>query len=99
MKLAFVLCCVFIFTATARARRQHQVTIAWTDSNPPGIRWDVYRASGSCVAVFSRIAVALSVKTYVDRNVSGSGIYCYYVAATINGLSAASGTAIAVIPR
>ncbi len=98
MKLTLILCCALLVLAPARGRRQHQVTLSWTDQNPVGVRWDVYRASGSCTG-FSRIALALSVKTYADRSVAGSSVYCYYVAATINGLSAASATATAVVPR
>lgn len=99
MRPVLIFCCALLASAQQRHGR-HQVTLSWTDSNPAGVRWDVYRGSGLCpAAVSDRIALALSVKTFADRNVSGGSIYCYYVAATINGLSAASAGASAVVPR
>jgi hypothetical protein len=103
MKSALALVLIFCgaFPAPARQRRaKHQVALSWTDSNPAGVQWDVYRGNGLCsTALFSRIALGLSVKSYADRNVSGGSTYCYYVTATLNGLSAASASAAAVIPH
>ena len=65
----------------------HTVTLTWIDpNNPTGTTYNVYRATGLCTGtpIFSKIASAVTVKTYTDSTVV-PGNYCFQVTATFNG--------------
>ena len=83
------------------AQGTHSVTLTWTDTlNPAGTTYSVYRAVGLCsgTPTFSKIASAVTVKTYQDTTVT-PGNYCFAVTATANGMeSAQSNTALAPVP-
>jgi len=83
------------------AQTQHSVTVSWTDVlNPAGTTYSVYRATGLCsgTPTFSKIASALTVKTYLDSTVI-PGNYCYAATASVNGMeSAQSNTAGVAVP-
>ncbi len=83
------------------AAQTHSATLTWVDtSNPAGTTYSVYRATGLCsgTPTFSKIASALTVKTYVDTTVA-PGNYCFSVTATFAGVeSAQSNTAGAPVP-
>jgi hypothetical protein len=83
------------------AQTTHSVTLTWTDTlNPAGTTYTVYRSTGLCsgTPTFSKIASAVTVKTYQDSTVT-PGNYCYAVTATANGMeSAQSNTALAPVP-
>jgi hypothetical protein len=69
----------------------HSVTLTWTDAlNPAGTTYSVYRATGLCsgTPAFSKVATALTAKTYADTTVQ-PGNYCYAVTATLNGMESA----------
>jgi hypothetical protein len=74
------------FCSTAQSAT-HSVTLNWADtSNPATTTYSVYRAMGLCTGTptFSKIASALTVKTYQDATVT-PGNYCYQVTAVLNG--------------
>jgi len=79
----------------------HSVTLNWADSlNPAGTTYSVYRATGLCsgTPTWSKLATALTLKTYQDTTVV-AGNYCYEVTATAAGMeSAPSNTAGAPVP-
>lgn len=83
------------------AQTTHSVTLTWTDTlNPAGTTYSVYRATGLCsgTPAFSKIASALTVKTYLDTTVI-AGNYCYTATATAGGMeSAPSNTSLAPVP-
>lgn len=83
LTLAFVLLlnCLFAQSAT------HSVVLTITDTaNPTGTLYSFYRAAGACAATsaFTKVAIALSSKTYSDTTVTGGSTYCYYATA-VNG--------------
>lgn len=90
-----------ILAAGLQAQTTHSVTLTWTDTlNPSGTTYTVYRATGLCsgTPTFSKLASALTGKTYLDSTVI-PGNYCYEVTATLNGMeSAPSNTAGAPVP-
>jgi hypothetical protein len=91
---------VLLFAFVAMAQTTHSATLNWTDTNPAGTTFSVYRATGLCsgTPVFSKIASAVTVKTYVDSTVT-PGNYCYEVTATCQSMeSAPSNTALAPVP-
>lgn len=94
---------LFLFFAlpALQAQTTHSATLAWTDTlNPTGTTYSVYRATGLCsgTPTFSKIASALTAKTYQDTTVT-PGNYCFEVTANFNGMeSAPSNTAGAPIP-
>ena len=79
----------------------HKVTLTWQDAlNPAGTTYSVYRTVGLCSGspTFSKLASALTTKTYDDATVA-PGNYCYVVTATLNGMeSAQSNAASAPVP-
>ncbi len=98
--LAFALF-VMISAVALVAQSGHSATLTWTDTqNPAGTTYAVYRATGLCSGspAFSKVADALTEKTYQDAAVT-SGNYCYAVTATSGGVeSAQSNSAGAAIP-
>jgi fibronectin type 3 domain-containing protein len=95
---------IFLLGATlavAQTPTQRIVDLAWEDTrNPSGTTYSVYRATGLCSGTpsWSKIATALTVKTYEDSTVQ-PGNYCYQVTATFSGVeSAPSNTAAAPVP-
>ena len=80
---------------------QHSVTLTWTDTlNPAGTTYSIYRATGLCsgAPTFSKLASAVSAKTYPDTTVT-PGNYCYQATATVNGMeSAPSNSVLAPVP-
>lgn len=80
---------------------QHSVTLTWTDdANPAGTTYTVYRSAGLCsgAPTFSKLATAITDKTYLDTSVT-SGNWCFSVTATSNGMeSAQSQAATAPVP-
>lgn len=95
--LVFFLICAGISLAQA----SHNATLTWTDtSNPTGTTYNVYRATGLCsgTPTFSKLATAVTVKTYQDTTVQPGG-YCFMVTAVYNSVeSAASNSASAAVP-
>jgi len=94
--IALFIICSF----AALAQTTHSATLTWTDTNPTGVTWTVYRATGLCsgTPTYSKIATALTVKTYEDLSVQ-PGNYCYTVTASYNSMeSAPSNAAGAAIP-
>ena len=79
----------------------HSVALTWTDpKNPQATTYTVYRVTGLCSGspIFSKIATAITVKTYTDTTVT-PGNYCYQVTATFQGVeSPPSPTASALVP-
>lgn len=79
----------------------HKVTLTWTDTlNPAGTTYSVYRATGLCSGSpsYSKIATALTTKSYDDTTVI-AGNYCFYVTAVATGVeSGPSNTALAPVP-
>ncbi len=76
-----------LFVSTAFAQTTHSVTLTWTDtSNPPVVTYNVYRATGLCsgTPTFSKLASAVTAKTYMDSTVI-PGNWCYQVTAVVNG--------------
>jgi len=74
----------------------HSVTLTWTDAlNPAGTTYSVYRATGLCsgTPTFSRVATALTVKTFSDTTVT-PGNYCFAVTATFNSVESAMSNAV-----
>ncbi len=92
---------IVLSVAVVAAQTTHSVTLNWTDTlNPVGTTYTVYRAVGLCsgTPTFSKIASALTLKTYQDTTVT-PGNYCYEVTATNNGMeSTPSNTAAAPVP-
>lgn len=86
-----LLTCLFtggLLTAQVlHAQTPHTVTLNWLDAaNPSGATYNVYRATGLCsgTPVFSKLATAVAVKTFVDSTVT-PGNYCYVTTASIGG--------------
>lgn len=78
---------ILVLLGSAFAQATHSVTLSWSDtSNPAGTTYTVYRATGLCsgTPTFSKIATAITAKTYQDTSVT-PGNYCYQVTATFNG--------------
>lgn len=96
-----VLFALLLAVMVAAQTPQHSVTLNWTDTaNPSGTTYTVYRAVGLCsgTPTFSKLATAVTVKTYQDSTVQ-PGNYCYQVTATANSVeSAPSNTALAPVP-
>lgn len=93
---------LILFASAAMAQAaQHSVTLTWADTqNPANTTYSIYRATGLCSGspAFSKLATAVSTKTYLDSTVT-PGNYCYYVTATAQGMeSAASNMALAPVP-
>lgn len=92
---------LLLLAVALQAQTTHKVTLTWQDTlNPAGTTYSVYRATGLCsgTPVFSKIASALTTKTYEDTTVQ-PGNYCYAVTASLNGMeSAQSNTALAPVP-
>lgn len=101
MKTLILLVLLFLTALGIPAQATHSVTLTWTDTlNPAGTTYSVYRATGLCsgTPVFSKIASAVTVKTYQDTTVT-PGNYCYAATATANGMeSAQSNTSLAPVP-
>ncbi len=94
--------CLMLFASLGFAQgATHSATLTWTDpSNPAGVTYSVYRATGLCSGspTFSKIATAIAVLTYVDTTVT-AGNYCYQVTATASGMeSAPSNSVLATVP-
>lgn len=98
---ARLICTMLLVLAPTLAQTTHSVTLNWQDTlNPAGTTYSVYRAQGLCsgTPTFSKIASAVTGKTYKDETVT-PGNYCYQVTATANGMeSAASNSALAPVP-
>lgn len=92
---------LFLAALLLPAQTTHKVTLTWQDTlNPAGTTYSVYRATGLCsgTPTFSKIASALTAKTYDDTTVQ-PGPYCFMVTATFNGMeSAPSNSAPAQVP-
>jgi hypothetical protein len=92
---------VLLVAGLAAAQTTHTATLTWVDTlNPAGTTYNVYRAAGLCSGTppFSKIASAVTVKTYADPNLS-PGNFCYQVTASLGGVeSAASNQAGAPVP-
>lgn len=92
---------LFLLAAIAVFAQTHAATLTWQDTlNPAGTTYSVYRAQGLCsgTPTFSKIASAVTDKTYEDLTVQ-PGNYCYAVTATLNGMeSAQSNWALAPVP-
>ena len=101
MRTLLVIAAVLLIAALGVAQGSHSATLSWQDTqNPSGTTYSVYRATGLCsgTPTFSKIASALTAKTYQDTTVQ-PGNYCYEVTATFNGMeSAPSNTALAPVP-
>lgn len=92
----------FILASLSYAQTDtHAATLTWQDSrNPTGTTYNVYRADGLCSGTpsWSKIASAVTAKTYEDTTVQ-PGNYCYTVTAVLNGMeSAQSNWALAPVP-
>ena len=89
------------FAVAFAQTQQHSVTLTWQDTaNPSGTTYTVYRATGLCsgTPTFSKLATAVSAKTYLDTTVQ-PGNYCYQVTATANSVeSAPSNSSLAPVP-
>jgi len=100
MKLIIILT-LMASAAWAQTPTAHSATLTWADTaNPSGTTYSVYRAQGLCSGspMFSKIAAAVAVKTYVDSTVS-PGNYCFQATATYQGMeSGPSDTAAAPVP-
>ena len=101
-KTAFLLLLLGLARLSFAQATQHSVTLTWSDpSNPTtGTTYSIYRATGLCsgTPTFSKLASAVSGKSYVDTTVT-PGNYCYQATATVNGMeSAPSNTAAAAVP-
>ena len=83
---------LLLFSLLLFAQTQtHSVTLSWQDNlNPAGTTYSVYRSVGLCsgTPTFSKIASAVTVKTYQDTAVQ-PGNYCYAVTATFNSVESA----------
>lgn len=102
MKLINMIVIALILTMPMLAQgATHTATLTWVDTqNPTATTYSVYRSTGLCsgTPVFSKIASAVTVKTYADTTVQ-PGNYCYAVTATFNGMeSTQSNTALAPVP-
>lgn len=84
MKLALLLFAgLSLYAQTGR-----QVVLNWTASTTPGVSYNVYRGTGSCVPTlaFTKLnANPVTAVTYTDNNVA-IGTYCYHVTAELAGL-------------
>lgn len=100
LKNTFALLILIAFTAFTQTAI-HSATLVWVDTqNPSGTTYSVYRASGLCSGspVFSKLATAVTDKTYVDSTVQ-PGNYCYQATATFNGVeSGPSNTSSGAVP-
>jgi hypothetical protein len=91
--------CLFLLLTVSISLAQaatHSVTLTWIDaSNPAGTTYNVYRATGLCsgTPTFSRIASALTVKTFTDSTVS-PGNYCFQVTAVFSGSESAPSNSV-----
>lgn len=98
MRLAFL---SVLFGVCLLGQTTHSATLTWVDTlNPSGTTYNVYRSTGLCsgTPVFSKIATAITPKTYQDTTVS-PGPYCYEVTAQFSGVeSAPSNTGLANVP-
>lgn len=99
MRLATFL---LLVASTCLAQTAHSVTLTWTDTQNPtmGTTYSVYRATGLCsgTPTFSKLATAITTKTYQDTTVT-PGNYCYQATATVNGVeSGPSNSAPAAVP-
>jgi len=94
------LACTLLPSAVAQAA-PHSATLTWTDTqNPTATTYSIYRSTGLCSGspVFSKIASAVTVKSYADATVQ-PGNYCFAVTATFGGVeSAQSNAAGAAVP-
>ncbi len=93
--LSLLLLSVSVFASTA--------TLTWTDTiNPTGTQYNVYRASGACVAAPAYVkitATPISPKTYVDSTLQPGNDYCFSVTAVSSGQeSVKSVPVLAVVP-
>jgi len=89
MKKTFI-CLLFGFSLLAQ--NQRTVVLTWEDTrNPAGTTYSVFRATGLCsgTPTFSKIATAVTQKTYSDTGVTIGNNYCYTVAAALNGVESA----------
>jgi len=81
----------------------HSATLTWVDdANPQGTVYNVYRAPGLCIDPprLSKIADAVSAKTYTDTTVFAGTTYCYAVRSFYNNLeSGNSSLVVASIPQ
>ena len=93
MKKLFFAIIAFAGVSLAQAA-PHSATLTWADTlNPTGTTYSVYRSSGLCsgTPVYSKLATAVTVKTYQDSTVQ-PGNYCFTVTATFNGMESAQAT-------
>jgi len=77
-----------LFALALFGQAAHRADLTWGDTtNPAGTTYSVYRATGLCSGspVFSKIASAVTTKTYSDTSVT-PGNYCFQVTATANGM-------------
>ena len=95
MMKRFLLAACLVLAAACLSSAQtttHNVTLTWTDTLNPatGTTYSVYRATGLCsgTPTFSKIATALTAKTYSDTTVT-PGPYCFAVTASFNGVESA----------
>lgn len=99
--LAFVLLLILAAAAAAQTPPQHSATLTWADQyNPAGTTYTVYRATGLCsgTPVMSKLATALTVRTYEDTTVT-PGNFCYQVTASFSGVESGPGnSASASVP-
>ena len=88
MKLLLaVLFCIMLSLAQTPT---HSATLTWTDPNPAGGTYSVYRATGLCSGnpAFTKIQTGVTALTYTDTTVT-PGNYCYEVTVTLGGIEAA----------
>lgn len=87
---------IFLLLSVAAFAQTHSVTLTWVDaSNPTGTTYSVYRATGLCsgTPVFSKLASAITTKTYPDTTVT-PGNYCYVVTANFQGAESAQSNTV-----
>jgi hypothetical protein len=66
---------------TAVADGSHHVTLNWSASATPGVRYDVFRADVLPTATYTPIATDLDVTTYADDGATNMVAHFYYVVA------------------
>src|SRR5579872_3227588 len=100
MKKLFAIALLAAGLASAQTL-QHSATLTWTDTvNPSGTTYNVYRATGLCsgTPTFSKLATAVTPKTYQDTTVT-PGSYCFAVTAVFQGVeSPMSNSVVANVP-
>ncbi|MEK7832775.1 MAG: exo-alpha-sialidase [Acidobacteriota bacterium] len=66
---------------SASATAANQITVTWSDGSPSSVKYNVYRAAGTCAApgAFTLVASNVIATTYVDTMVSGGTTYSYKI--------------------